>query len=174
MLRTYTSKLVDPLNVKKEDISIIDIAQSLAKTCRYNGHCDGFYSVAQHSVLMSNLYRDDIPLAKLALLHDAAEAYTGDIITPLKRKLKGIDKIEANILDIILKKFRVSVTRKREYQIKIADARMLVTEMDQLCKGKSPLEGYEEYHPYIITIECWEWREANRKFIERVLELWEG
>ena len=74
--------LLDP---RPEDVCIEDIASALAKQCRYNGHCEGFYSVAEHSVLVSLLAPPRLALE--ALLHDAAEAYIGDIVAPLKRAM---------------------------------------------------------------------------------------
>lgn len=59
-----------------------DIGEALAKTCRFGGHCEGFYSVAQHSLVVASL----LPQRWRAhgLLHDAHEAFTGDLISPLK------------------------------------------------------------------------------------------
>lgn len=75
-------------------INIEDIACGLSKICRFGGQTNAFYSVAQHSVLVAALAPDY--LKKEALLHDAAEAYIGDIIKPLKhilgKKYKGIEE----------------------------------------------------------------------------------
>jgi uncharacterized protein len=83
-ITTATGREVNPLALRVEDIDIRDIAHALALTCRFNGHCRMFYSVAEHSVLVSNLCPPEFALE--ALLHDASEAYLGDVPTPLKRQ----------------------------------------------------------------------------------------
>ncbi|MFZ5593689.1 MAG: YfbR-like 5'-deoxynucleotidase [Pseudomonadota bacterium] len=83
--------LVDLIDPKPEHISIEDIAWSLSRTARFNGSTSGefVYSVAQHSVWVSMVIQQfwgrDTSVALQALLHDAHEAYTGDIVTPMKR-----------------------------------------------------------------------------------------
>ncbi|QEX18533.1 hypothetical protein FRZ44_38400 [Hypericibacter terrae] len=69
------------------EIDILDIANHLAKICRFNGACRGFYSVAQHSVLVSDLLppTPDGLLQIHGLLHDAHEFAVGDSTTPLKK-----------------------------------------------------------------------------------------
>lgn len=83
LIQTYTGRTVDVLNLKPEDIDIEDIAWALSHLCRYTGHYPRFYSVAQHSVLVSlNCPQEH---AMWGLLHDASEAYLADISAPLKR-----------------------------------------------------------------------------------------
>lgn len=80
--RTYTGKHVHALSPSPEEIDIEDVAHSLSQMCRFLGHTDGFYSVAQHSVLVSELVpRED---ALWGLLHDASEAYLCDLPAPIK------------------------------------------------------------------------------------------
>src|SRR4051794_36829357 len=76
-----------PDSLRPDQILITDIFHSLAMQCRYNGHTAYFYSVAQHCWLLSLV----VPahLQRVALLHDAAEAYIGDIVAPLKDEMPG-------------------------------------------------------------------------------------
>lgn len=87
MKMTASGKVFDLHRPHPDDIDSLDIAHGLSQICRYNGRTPIFYSVAQHSLLVASLaaHADEPPTVTLAaLLHDAAEAYTGDIIRPLK------------------------------------------------------------------------------------------
>jgi hypothetical protein len=81
--RTFLGKHVHPLCPSADEIDIEDVAHSLSLTCRFVGHTDGFYSVAQHSVLVSELVPAQDSL--WGLLHDASEAYLCDLPAPIKR-----------------------------------------------------------------------------------------
>jgi uncharacterized protein len=96
---TYTGKLVAPFNLKPEDVCIEDIAHSLSLQCRFNGHCEKFYSVAEHCVHMADLCMFSL----VALMHDASEAYLLDIPKPLKElpEFAFYRKIEAEVQGII-------------------------------------------------------------------------
>lgn len=83
-IQTFTGKKFYPFAPTASDICIEDIAHSLAMQCRFGGHSKQFYSVAQHSWLMSTHWFQDEELQRYALLHDASEAYLGDIPRPLK------------------------------------------------------------------------------------------
>lgn len=89
LLETYTGRFFDYANPQPEQINLRDIAHSLALTCRYGGHCSTFYSVAEHSVLVSRLLEGSSAqrFRVAALLHDAHEAYLGDLPTPLKNAI---------------------------------------------------------------------------------------
>jgi uncharacterized protein len=87
---------------------IIEIASALSKQCRYNGLVPWFYSVAEHSIMVSQYIADvhgpDLALA--GLLHDAAEAYIGDIVRPLKGVIhEAYDPIEAAIMATITEEY---------------------------------------------------------------------
>lgn len=84
-IQTYTGRRVDPLELRVDDLEILDVAHALARLCRYNGHCEGFLSVARHSLWVSTRVAVRHPeLALAGLLHDAAEAYLGDMPGPVK------------------------------------------------------------------------------------------
>ena len=72
-LQTFTGKAFFPLDPRPEEMDIFDIAHALSNLCRYGGHCNKFYSVAEHSVLVSILcrlyYGEQVALQ--GLLHDA-------------------------------------------------------------------------------------------------------
>lgn len=82
---TFTGRPYWPADPRPEDVDLGDIAHALANLCRFGGHTRKHYSVAQHSVMVSYLVPPE--LAAVALLHDAAEAYLGDVVRPLKSLL---------------------------------------------------------------------------------------
>jgi uncharacterized protein len=87
-IHTASGRAVPLLNPQPDDISLPDIAESLSKICRFTGHTQAFYSVAQHSVLVHDLLPP--PARAYGLLHDAHEAYIGDLSTPLKWALEQL------------------------------------------------------------------------------------
>ena len=133
IIQTASGRYLDLLNPDPDAICIKDIAASLSKQCRFNGHTKNFYSVAQHSVHVAQLVREsgaDDSQVKSALLHDAAEAYTGDIVYPLKSLLAEIRPIEKRIHDAICTRFQIPCGISET--VKYADLVMLATERRDL------------------------------------------
>lgn len=94
-IQTYTGRFINFVDHTNNFYSLEDISHSLAHLCRYTGHCDTFYSVAQHCVLASYL----VPkvLAFETLMHDRIEAYMDDMSSPLKNLLPEFKKIEKSL-----------------------------------------------------------------------------
>lgn len=159
-----------PLEAKPEDINLDDIAHALGMVCRYAGHCTRFYSVAEHSVLLS--YTVDPQHALWALLHDAAEAYIGDVVRPLKHELPGYLVAERRLEEAIAAKF--NLPGNMPDQVKEHDTRIVVDEREQImAPSRLPWSALEGYAPLGVTIVGWDPYRANRMFLDRFYQLTE-
>ena len=148
-IQTYTKKKFYPLNPRCEDIDIEDIAWSLSNLCRYNGHCK-FYSVAEHSIYASQYLPSKYALE--GLMHDAAEAYIGDISTPVKQLLPDIKKIEHVMLKCIAEKFKLEYPFREA--IKKVDLRLLATEASQIMNPQVEVWPQLTEPPFDFKIKC--------------------
>lgn len=128
-IQTYTSKQFWPLNPKTKDICLLDIVWALSQKCRYTGHCNRFYSILEHSLLV-NKFCPNYPLE--GLFHDAAEAYLPDVASPLKCLpfMSEFKKIENRILEIIFKKFELTWPLPEE--VDLIDKAMVFDERQEL------------------------------------------
>jgi len=168
-MQTYTGKAFWPLDPRIEDIDIDDIAWSLSMQCRFTGHINRFYSVAQHCFHCSYLVDEGLQLT--ALLHDAAEAYLTDVTRPVKCQLSNYKEIETSLEKVIAKKFNLIFPFPNE--IKYADNVMLVTERDQLL-APAPLGWATEldvYSPLKRLLPEFDQREAYERFLDRFYDL---
>ena len=123
-LGTFSGLIIDPRALELDKINIEDIAHSLSMQCRFGGHVTEFYSVAQHSVEVSN--RVDKTLALWGLLHDASEAYVCDLPRPIKSLFPEYSKLEREIQERIAARFSLPFPIPAE--IKRADTIELLTE----------------------------------------------
>lgn len=126
---TYSGQLVDLVNPRSEQVFLIDIAVALSRINRFGGHSTQPYSVAQHSVDVSTRVRSEV--AMLALMHDASEAYVGDMVTPLKKLLGAYREIEAMWQVAIGQAFGLDLLNLPE-EIHTADVE--AREMERNCK----------------------------------------
>jgi hypothetical protein len=124
--RTFTGRRVHFLAPSPDEIDIDDIAHSLSYQCRFLGHTDGFYSVAQHSVLVSELVPEGDAL--WGLLHDTAEAYLGDLPAPIKREpgMCAYRATEDRLLEAVALRF--GLPPKVPKSVRQADRVVLATE----------------------------------------------
>lgn len=103
LFQTYTGRLIDFTSIQPEDIDIRDIAHGLAHITRFGGQAQNHITVGEHSLTVASLVPP--PYKLTALLHDAAEAYLGDIPKPLKNLLPDYVQIESCLMKIIAGKF---------------------------------------------------------------------
>lgn len=143
---THTGKQFSFENPTSDMISLEDIAHALTKMCRFNGHCDRFYSVAEHSLRVSLQLPDQLKL--WGLLHDATEAYLPDVTRPLKQLLPEFKLIEHKVLVAIAQKFELDLP----YAIEVtkADMRMLKTEKLRLFSEEAATHAWD---PQIEALE---------------------
>lgn len=172
-IQTFSGLRFDLLDPKPSMICLEDIAHALSLICRFTGHTRRHYSVAQHSVLVAVIAHDSVCGAKTqadifrqGLMHDAAEAYIGDISTPLKRLLPRAKEIEAGIWLAIAKRFRLPA--ELDPIIKAADIRALVTERrDLLGASLQPWDAsIEAILPMPAEIRRWSPKESRKMFLE--------
>lgn len=124
--------LLDP---RPEDIEIRDIAHALSHLCRFTGHSRKLYTVAQHCVIVSTLVPPKLALE--GLLHDAAEAYVGDVSTPLKGILSTTyTAIEDAVQEAIAQRFELATPPPPA--IKAADTQAFEIEAHNLMLGFEP------------------------------------
>jgi hypothetical protein len=125
-VQTYTGIKFYPLEPNPVDVSIVDIAWSLANQCRFTGHSSRFYSVAEHSIYVSIACSQENKL--WGLLHDATEAYLADIARPIKMLMPEYKTIEKGLSDAISTRFGLSLEMPAE--VKEIDLRILGDEKD--------------------------------------------
>lgn len=125
-METYGGRRVNPFNLREEDVDIKAIAHSLSLLCRFGGHCKVFYSVAEHCIRVARIVKPEYRLA--ALLHDAGEAYIGDVIRPLKYCLSAIQEADEKAVKVVMKKFGVDFSEEVREVVKEADNILVATE----------------------------------------------
>lgn len=160
-MATYRGHRFDFFNMSKTTLDIEDIAHALSQICRFGGHCREFYSVAQHSVYVSQLCSHDHKL--VGLLHDATEAYIGDMVTPLKRLVPDFQQYEASLYHVIAKQF--GLPRELPQEVKDADITMLAAEARDLLNADVSTWGLTSA-PESIRIEPWPSKLAEKYFLE--------
>tara|TARA_B100000674_G_scaffold198704_1_gene162162 strand:- start:1346 stop:1927 length:582 start_codon:yes stop_codon:yes gene_type:complete len=185
--RMLSGRRLDILDPSPLDIEIEDIAHGLSFLARWNGQTVGDYpfSVAQHSLLVENIFSMqfpdmDNPSKLFALLHDSAEYVIGDMISPIKSHLGAeYEELDENLTTAICMRFNIP-TKKIETikkRVKIADKKAAWLEAinlagfsqrdaDRIFGKQKEIEGFESSllpeAPFIV----------RKNFVNRFNELY--
>lgn len=162
-MQTATGKKFWPYDPRPEDVHLLDIAAHLSKICRFNGACTYHYSVAQHCVYASHQVPPEHQFT--ALMHDAPEAYTGDLHRPFKRGLFGVSKIEERIWFAVATRFGLPL--QLPTCVKEADEAMLKAENAQLMVPGEAWTYRYDVPPANVKISPWTPEQAREAFISR-------
>lgn len=155
---------------EKSEFTIEDIAHSLSNLCRFTGHVKDFYSVAQHSYMVSMLVPAHLALD--GLLHDAAEAFMGDVSTPLKQLLPHYKAIERAVEREVLGRF--GVTPGEHPEVKHADIQMFATERRCLTNHPDKDKAFHGIEPLDWGIVALQPAAAKAFFLKRFHDLTGG
>lgn len=173
---TYSGRKFQLINTPLEQIDIHDIAHGLAMQCRWTGQCRFHYSIAQHSFYCSFIGPENEAFDRL--MHDASEAYIGDMNRPLKHYTSAGEayrKVEHALQRTIAERFGFSVIEP--VSVKIADNQMLYAEKKQLMNftfEASDWQGGQELNKTAadVEIERWSPETAEKMFLKRFEELY--
>lgn len=158
-IETYLGHPIDPLNPEPKRIHVEDIIHALSNQCRFSGHTRSFYSVGQHSVLVSCLletWGTSRQTQMRGLFHDASEAYLVDMPTPIKRQMPVYREAEAPlqrmIEETLFPDFSTEFREEEDGFIKNADIVLLATEARDLMNDPKDWKVLQGVRPLVGTI----------------------
>lgn len=172
-IQTFGGRRFDPTAPDSETIDTGDIAHALAQLCRFGGHCAPFYSVAQHSCVVADAVGaagGTTEVVRAALLHDASEAYLGDLPHPLKHRTELGElyrRIEEPLQATIMRRFGLSPTVPE--LVKRIDRAALAAERIAFMRPSDDgwwpeLDGVP---PLAVALEAWPPERAEAELLRR-------
>lgn len=169
-IKTYTGRKLDLARPDPEVVCVEDVAHALSMICRYGGHPRGFYSVAEHSVNVEELAGSSCSSSvRFALLmHDASEAYLGDVIAPLKILLPEYRRLEAEWSRVIFEKFGIPHDEHTSRFVHEADVKM--RKIEQLALFVPDEVDAAQVH-HLELIRCFRPEAAKLRFLGRFYRL---
>lgn len=169
-LQTVSGRWVNPFDPDSEQIELADIARALGNQCRFGGHCRSFYSVAQHCVIVSELIEADGGTAEDALaglMHDAAEAYLGDLPHPIKHRSPlgaAFREAEQPLEQVIRVRFGITGSPAA---VKRIDRALLATERRTFSSERWHWPELAGAEPLSLELEAWSPDDAAEAFVRR-------
>ena len=173
-LQTVSGRWVNPFDPDPSQLDAGDIARALANQCRFGGHSRVFYSVAQHSVIVAELVEQrggNVEDVFAALMHDATEAYLGDMPHPLKHRSPlgaAFKDAEDHLERALHERFGI---KPDVPEIKRADRALLATERRAFSSEDWHWPELEGVEPLDLELTAWSPDEAAQAFAERYAEL---
>jgi 5'-deoxynucleotidase YfbR-like HD superfamily hydrolase len=173
-LQTVSGRWVNPFDPDPAQLDAGDIARALANQCRFGGHSRVFYSVAQHSVIVSRLVEErggDVEDVFAALMHDAAEAYLGDMPHPLKHRSPlgaAFKAAEDHLEQAIRDRFGI---KPGVPEIKQADRALLATERRAFSAETWHWPELDGVEPLDLELIAWSPDKAADEFAKRYADL---
>lgn len=174
LCNTVDGVLHDLQNLNPYELNIDTIATGLANQCRYNGQVKKFYSVAEHCVHLCRFVQKasfSTENQAAILMHDASEAYIGDVIRHLKEKLPEFIRLEDEILQKIFTHFGLGSPHRA--WIKDFDSRICKDEMKVLMIITEP-----KLHAWVFANDClgikvknWSPAKAKKEFLKECKRL---
>lgn len=174
-LHTITGEAFEFLAPRQ--VSVFEIAHPLSNLCRFNGHCINFYSVAQHCVIATELVASSE--GKLAvLLHDAAEAFLGDMTATLKRIMPEYCALEKKVQGLINEQFNVrpewnEVTKTCDLMMLKAEKHLLMPQVEDEWEVLQNIPHPNRHVEEMIT-QKWTPQQARLRFIRKFNEILEA
>jgi len=165
-MHTFSGRWYFPLDPRVEEVHIEDIAHGLSNQCRFNGQSRRFLSVAEHCYWASYIGPEDEALERL--LHDAAEAYIGDIIRPLKLIPQLRDAylpIEAANEAVIAQRF--GLVYPWPASVKKADEAVVTAEMAQNINNPHKGHLHDSSVEADVKLQFWNPEQAKHLFMRR-------
>lgn len=159
-ISTYNGDFFDFDNPETFDYDIETIAHALSNICRYGGHSDKFYSVAEHSVLVSRVVPDHLRMC--GLLHDASEAFVGDMPSPLKALCPDYREIEDRVQKAIALRYDLPYPFPPE--IKYADKAVYKAERNQITSVSDQM-WFTDIKPADVLVACMPPKDAKTFFL---------
>jgi hypothetical protein len=175
---TRSGRKFDLANPAADMVDPTDIAHSLSMQCRFNGHTRHYYSVAQHCYLVSDLVPAEYRLE--ALLHDATEAYVGDLVRPLKEGMREFYECQnlESLYDQVERRVWIAICQRFDLDpilpdcVKHADLVALATEKrDLMPEHPEPWPCLSGIEPIPQFIDPWQPSQAAIHYHGRLLEL---
>lgn len=171
-IRLRSGLYFDLANPKPDQFTFQDIAGALSKICRFGGQCEWFYSVAEHCFHCSQVAKADgasIEIQRACLLHDAAEAFCGDVVKPLKVMLGDYGAIEKRIEAVIAEKYGVRFdapeVREIDWAMLIAERRYLFSSDGVVWTGENQVRVINR------EFKKWDHIDAEAMFAVRAMQL---